>query len=178
VKDYPVARQHLKDAGMPPARVDAMSASQVLGLYHVTQTDRRMHDLEKGLTLPYWQGMPFIRRTEQEIGLDGNPAPDRGGPMGVLVPRIGDVYTSVTRADRALALARAVEAIRAYAAAQSGVLPVQLDDLADLPAPLDPMTGKPFLYALQGDHVTLDAPHAPAAGRSNTGMRAVITIVK
>jgi hypothetical protein len=49
------------------------------------------------------------------------------------------------------------------AAASSGALPRQLDDITDTPVPQDPKTGKPFDYHVQGDVAILSdsQPDAP-----------------
>jgi hypothetical protein len=46
-------------------------------------------------------------------------------------------------------LLRCVEAVRIYAAEHDGKLPARLDDVR-LPLPVDPATGKPFTYKLDG----------------------------
>ena len=52
---------------------------------------------------------------------------------------------AVDRVDRRLDPLQCIESIRMYLAAQ-GRLPARLEDLVDAPAPLDPMTGRPFDY--------------------------------
>ena len=54
------------------------------------------------------------------------------------------------RLDRRVAALRVVEAIRMYAATKGGALPESLDKITDVPVPLDPVTGKPFGYHLEG----------------------------
>ena len=44
-----------------------------------------------------------------------------------------------------------------YAAAHDGKLPATLDDIEEVPIPLNPMTGKPFPYHLEGKTAVLDA---------------------
>jgi hypothetical protein len=51
-----------------------------------------------------------------------------------------------------------VEAIRSYAAANSGKLPGRLEDISDTPALDNPCTGKPFSYSVQGETATLSDP--------------------
>ena len=61
------------------------------------------------------------------------------------------------RMDRALAAMRCIEALRLYAAAHDGELPATLDDIKEVPIPLNPVTGKPFGYHLEGKTAVLDA---------------------
>jgi hypothetical protein len=51
-----------------------------------------------------------------------------------------------------------LEAIRMYAAAHDGQLPGSLSDITEVPIPLDPFRGEPFLYERDGDTAILDAP--------------------
>ena len=44
---------------------------------------------------------------------------------------------------------RHVEALRLYAAGHDGKLPAKLSDIS-VPLPVDPVTGKPFDYAVEG----------------------------
>ena len=53
------------------------------------------------------------------------------------------------RLEQRIALLRCVEALRLYAAAHDGKLPVLLAD-APVPVPVDPITGKEFRYSLEG----------------------------
>ena len=64
-------------------------------------------------------------------------------------------YEKFARADRQLAALTAVEALRAYAAANGGKLPEQLDDVVETPVPANPMTGKPFTYAVSNGVATI-----------------------
>jgi len=84
------------------------------------------------------------------------------------------------RADRQLALLRIEEAIRLYAQAHSGQLPDSLDKIDAVPIPVDPMTGKPFLYRLQGDSAVVETPPTPASVPQNKlqGRRYVIHVRK
>ena len=62
---------------------------------------------------------------------------------------------TTVRTDRRFAAMRCVEAIRHYAAKHEGKLPASLADVKELPIPSDPLTAKPFEYALDGDKATL-----------------------
>jgi hypothetical protein len=66
-----------------------------------------------------------------------------------------NAYWNFARVDRQLAALTAVEAIRSYAAANSGALPAQLSDITETPVPLNPATGKPFEYRVDNGTATL-----------------------
>ncbi|HEX5269924.1 MAG TPA: hypothetical protein VFW33_05535, partial [Gemmataceae bacterium] len=71
------------------------------------------------------------------------------------------VYGAAARLDRRIAALRCVEALRLYAAAHDGKLPVALADVKEVPIPDDPMTGKPFAYKVDGDTATITAGPPP-----------------
>lgn len=82
------------------------------------------------------------------------------------------------RLERKFALLRCVEALRMYAAENDGKLPAQLADIK-LPLPVDPFTGKAFLYQLDGRTATLRSTARPGIGKSPYfNIRYEITIVK
>jgi hypothetical protein len=66
-----------------------------------------------------------------------------------LVPRFSKARRDQGRLEQRIALLRHVEALRMFAAAHDGKLPTKLSDVA-VPLPVDPFTGKPFLYTVEG----------------------------
>jgi hypothetical protein len=66
-------------------------------------------------------------------------------------------YTAFVRTDRRIAELRLFEALRLYADSHDGRLPQRLDDL-EVPVPIDPITGKPFEYRLDGDVARVEGP--------------------
>src|SRR5665213_249037 len=83
------------------------------------------------------------------------------GPLFGVKESIGatyvKVYTVVGRTDRRFAALECVEALRMYAA-QNGKWPAALADAADVPVPMDPMTGKPFEYRVEENKAVLASP--------------------
>lgn len=63
-------------------------------------------------------------------------------------------------AQRAQAVAQLIEALRAHAAAADGHLPARLEALDSTPAPLDPVTGKPFIYEMVEQTAVIESPGA------------------
>jgi hypothetical protein len=72
------------------------------------------------------------------------------------------VFGAIDRLDRRLASLRCVEAARMYAA-RKGRLPESLADVTEVPAPNDPVSGKPFEYKVAGNVATLAVPLPPGA---------------
>ena len=79
-----------------------------------------------------------------------------------LVPALHKVRRAQGRLEQRIALLRHVEALRLYAAEHDGTLPAKLSDIA-VPLPVDPFTGKPFRYEVEG--ATGSPPRHSAVGR-------------
>ncbi|MEW4571424.1 hypothetical protein AB1L88_26415 [Tautonia sp. JC769] len=62
------------------------------------------------------------------------------------------------RIARRVAALRVVEAIRWHASANEGTLPASLDAIEVIPVPVDPVSGAPFSYRLDGEAAILEAP--------------------
>jgi hypothetical protein len=93
------------------------------------------------------------------------------------IPATAKVTVQGVRLDRRIAALRCVEAVRLYAAAHDGKLPAKLDDIKEVPIPLDPFTGKSFEYKAEGDKVTIEGP-APEGEKAsqNNFIRYEVTI--
>ena len=61
------------------------------------------------------------------------------------------------RTERQAAAFRCIEALRMYIADHHGELPATLDEIKEVPIPLNPATGKAFPYHLEGKTAVLDA---------------------
>src|SRR5262249_48814720 len=93
-------------------------------------------------------------------------------PLFELLPAVTKVLDAHSRLARKIAALRCLEAIRMHAKENKGKPPEKLDDIAIVPVPLDPMTGKAFQYRVVGQVITLYAPppaqEAPTASNSFT----------
>jgi hypothetical protein len=159
-KIYPEARRALIARGRPEAEVEAMPVVQVAALYTMQEYRRAQDDAYKWMNLPYWQshgrGDAFRPVTiEQKLA---NPLLTL---FQSLAPALNATRLAALRLDRQLDALQCVEAIRLHAAAHGGKLPASLEEIADAPTPLDPATGKPFVYKVDGDSATLTAPVPP-----------------
>ena len=76
-------------------------------------------------------------------------APDGDGLFADLLPHIVKLRRTQGQLEQQIALLRHVEALRLYAAEHDGKLPAKLSDIS-VPLPVDPVTGKPFAYAVDG----------------------------
>lgn len=153
---HPRAKGFLLSAGLPAEQVHAMPAAQAVGTYFFREYQDFSDELWKGWELPYGQSLDLIPRQEQEYARRRAESPDN--PLLLFGVQTWRVRGSLAQLDRHIALLRTVEAIRDYVARHEGRLPERLDQMVDLPLPINPMTGRPFAYRVEGRTVFLDAP--------------------
>ena len=154
--------------GRPKELVDAMPHVQVAMLVAMGQYDRVFDEYLKCQSLPFWEAKPAFAKAEgaQKAILEGKDGP--AVPVArVLLPALQKVFAARTRIDRQIAALRCVEAVRLYAAAHDGKPPASLEDIKDVPLPLDPATGKPFAYHAAGDRAYLSCPPFPSPKPGN-----------
>jgi hypothetical protein len=87
------------------------------------------------------------------------------------------IYVSARSTKRRIAALRIVEAVRHHLAANDGRLPKSLDQIEDLPIPIDPLTDQPFLWNVDGKTATLRGkplPSGVAQPGSNTARAGVL----
>ncbi|MFL5245012.1 MAG: hypothetical protein ACJ8FY_23165 [Gemmataceae bacterium] len=95
----------------------------------------------KFLGLPSWQ-IDAVAGSE-ELRQHGD------GLFADLMPHVVDDRRAQARLEQRLALLRHVEALRLYAVDHDGGLPKTLTQMS-VPLPEDPITGKPFVYKVEG----------------------------
>jgi hypothetical protein len=164
---YPAARQHLLDLGRPAGEVEALPKSQVVLMHYVNEHDRVRDEVIEAVALPPWQAVPRMEKLTKPFrgGKPGNPI------LVLLMPAIDKTYHARVRSARDLARLRAAEALRSYAAAHEGKPPAKWEDIADVPLPVDPVTGKGFedFYHVEDGRGVLEVPpfpvNAPTLGR-------------
>jgi len=144
------ARRRLVQAAYGPDLVKTFSATQVILTFSATQVilvdekrDYEFHRDErmKLLAVPLWQIDSLAGSKERE--------PDADGLFADLLPHIIKLRRTQGRLEQQIALLRHVEALRLYAAEHDNKLPAKLSDIT-VPLPIDPITGKPFIYSVDG----------------------------
>jgi hypothetical protein len=163
------ARDQLRSAGRPAADVAAMSVDEAVGRYLLWQSTAAGEDIYKAWTLPFPQAGGPLERAAAAFPQDVNH------PLASALSPWHARY-SLARTDEQLAALRVIEALRDYAARHGGRPPSSLGDIADLPIPPDPVTGRPFDYHADGATATLDLPVPPGVGR-RSGRRYELTFV-
>jgi hypothetical protein len=169
---YPRAKQWLIEQGTPQEEVEALSVASVLARYQVGQYDVWYDETLKLTSLPYWQAQEGLRRVERRIADERD-----SNTLIATIPPVHRAYFTGVKLDRQIAALQTVEALRNYAADHNGALPGRLEELSETPASDDPSTGKPFVYRVKANQVTLESP-APPGERPSDAMRVEVNFVK
>lgn len=150
----PLARVYLSEmAQWSEDEVKAMSDEQAIVLY-VVHGFRDVRDTAfKNTYLPYDQG--YRRFGETEARVQAMSEEHRGIEcLCQLLASIGQAQLAEARLERHLAAIRTIEAVRMHLAETKG-LPESLADVKSVEVPVDPLTGRPFLYRRQGEGAVL-----------------------
>jgi hypothetical protein len=156
LKVYPEAKRALIAQGRKPGEVEALPVLQVVALHVLHEYRRLQDDLYRWFALPYPLARPHLEAAERQIA-DAH-AHLVGEPFIALLPAVSRAFVALHRLDRRIAALRCVEAIRIHAAAHGGSLPQRLEEITEVPVPIDPLLDQPFHYEASGDHATLSAP--------------------
>jgi len=157
LRGYPLAKRALVASGLSPAEVDAMPVGQVLLLESAQQFAACRDEYLKWTEAPYWTAAEGL----QEAGGKSDQADREWGaalPVMNFFPGCRAALAAFVRADRQIAVLRVIEALRLYGAAHAGRLPARLEEITEVPIPVDPVTGRPFEYQLEGDVARLGGP--------------------
>jgi hypothetical protein len=159
---YSLAKEHLIAEGMDRNKVEAMAVGQVLAIYSERVYERHANEFETLWYVPFWE---MDRRYRDAEGKLNDARPLWGGadrelfPFAMsLLPAMQAARTAQVKQDRDIAAFRVIEALRMYAADHAGSLPAKLDEIRAVPVPLNPATGKPFVYRLDGKVAVLELP--------------------
>jgi hypothetical protein len=161
------AKKALIALGRPKEKVEALPHLEVALLHAMADYDRALDDFIKWQSLPYPVAWPRIQATikgqrKGPVLLMGYGGEGPAIPLTpLMIPALQKILQARGRIDRRFAALRCVEAIRLFAAAHDGTLPAQLDDIQDVPVPLDPVTGKAFQYQCNGGRAVLFAEPFP-----------------
>jgi hypothetical protein len=169
----PLARQYWHARGLSDKEIDAMPPYKANVMFSLEECDKLWANVNKWFNLPYWQAQAGIDRADramQEATKTG-----QAGVFGFFVGSLGHLYAQQAILQQHLAALQTIEAVRIYAAAHKGKLPATLEETTDPPAPITPVTGKPFPYEAKGNRFVIDAP-APEGYDVSRGVRYEITV--
>jgi hypothetical protein len=144
--------------GVSAEKVKAMSDDEVAVRWYVFQRQARDQRTAAALVLPPREAWPQLKLLRAETAAMRKMLDTPG--EGFVDPTT--IYIAVWSAHRQVQALRVIEGVRHYLATHKRQLPKSLDEIADVPVPLDPMTGKPFEWTIDGDTATLKAPPLPA----------------
>jgi hypothetical protein len=148
---YDESVHELTAAGFSVDLLEKMPVLQValLGRWHRYQALR--DDLYKWAALAYSADRDLALRKQNEIhGL----ARKTTAPFDAFLPPLRPMFQAQLRQYRFLSVLRAIEALRLHAA-RHGKWPTALADVREVPVPIDPTTGAPFVYQASGNYATL-----------------------
>jgi hypothetical protein len=157
-----------KTRRMDSLRVKVMSDDEVIARALVGQYQDMRDDYYKITYLPWRDARTQSDAAEARLRLL------KSGPLVVLAELQSSVMNclrSQMYLDRRVAGLRAVEALRLHAASHDSKLPGELKEVAEVPVPEDPATGRPFEYHRDGDAAVLVLPDAGVRGRPITSYR-------
>jgi hypothetical protein len=162
-KAFPLVKKSLRDRGMDVEELESMSMHQGALLYMLQLYRDQVDDMTKYYCLPYPEaikGFDAVTEHYQKITVN---VPEELWVAEHL--RLGIKFAKVTQTvlERDIAVLRIFEALRIYGASHVGKLPKQLNDITEVPIPLDPVTGKSFEYRLEGATAFLQGPTPPGA---------------
>jgi hypothetical protein len=168
-RKHEAAKKAIIAAGWPADLVAKMPHLQVACLHGFLEYDRELDELMKWESFPYWQARAALEEQDRRLTARRRKPPTADDPaidiVRNLMPAVSRVVFSRTRLERKIASLRVLEALRFYAAKHDGQLPAKLEDITEVPIPVDPYTGKPFEYTRDGDKATLSAPALAVPGR-------------
>lgn len=168
VLQAPQAKKDLAARGWAEKDLAEMPAAQAIILQATTLHREMWDDQVKLFALPYpaaAEELTKIRARSEKIRKEAG-ANSLVVVIALLFPAAEKVFLAHTRVERRLALLRSFEAIRWQTATQGGTYPAQIADVTVAPVPADPVTGKPFVYSVAGNALTLSAI-APGAEKAN-----------
>jgi hypothetical protein len=159
---YSHAKHVLVAQGMDRDRVEKMAVGQVIAIYTERTYRRFADDSEKVSLVPYSQMDKAADALDKRLSAaspTGSSEEREVIPIvSLLLPAMQAARKAQVRLDRDVAALRVIEAIRMYAASHDGRLPARLEDINEVPVPVNPATGKPFAYRLQGATAILELP--------------------
>lgn len=182
VKLYPQAKAYLLSKGYTTQQIEAMPVMAVVMTKAIREYERLKDEMFKWFAFPYAQASNGLKEVKKKLA-EANQSGE-GYPFVEMLPSLSRAYLLPARLDRQINALQIVEAIRMYAAGHDNQLPNSLEEIKEVPIPLDPVTGKSFDYTVKDGTAVLESPPADegdprtARGDLRTALRYEMTIVK
>ncbi|AMV23730.1 hypothetical protein VT84_04910 [Gemmata sp. SH-PL17] len=152
------ATTRLTEAGHKADALAKLSPLQVILMDDFLQYENELDDNMKWTNVPFW-------RAPADFGTQKHP-----GAFGTLLPVYKKVTLARVRLEQLVAQLTVVEAVRAHAAENGGQLPTALDAVK-LPLPIDPISGKLFVYEVKENRATIRGTPPPGQEQWPTSNR-------
>jgi hypothetical protein len=149
------AKQALSSEGTPAASLNVMAPEQLVGLYLYRQYQTNSNEAWRAWELPVWQSAAIL---PDNPGRQYPPHPHPDNPFMIMIPSLRRARFQMARLDQQIQISRLIEALRDYAARHDGHAPASLDDVKDLPMPIDPFTNQRFPYRVEGATAIIEPP--------------------
>lgn len=153
------ARMELLARGHKKEDVEAMPAVQAAFLNSFEKYRELADEHRKWFLMPAADALPGIARAADKAKkVQAQAKNDMVLAVFVMIlPAVEKVHNALVRTDRRVAMMRTIEAIRMHMAVTKS-LPAKLEDVKLVPVPDDPLTAKPFVYAVTDDGFRLTCP--------------------
>ena len=157
----PGAKRYLHEVeGIEIEALDNLPKTQIFFLGVRKYYERTRDEMFKIAYLPAAERVAASSKTNELLENDIKKFGWITFPSGQLLPAVQAAMGAQGRLQQQLALLQTIESIRNHMAEHDNSLPQKLSDL-QLPAPSDPLTGKPFRYTLHAAGATLDGSQLP-----------------
>lgn len=143
---------------IPAEKVAAMSDDEAGVRWYVHKRLARDQLKSAALMLPPREAWPQLKRVQAET----KEMREKTGAKGVDFFEPTALFIATWSQQRKIQALRVIEAVRHHLATHDGKLPKTLDEIQDLPIPLDPLTGQAFVWSVDGQTAVLKAPPLPA----------------
>jgi hypothetical protein len=112
--------------------------------------------MERWTLVEYFEGFAQAQEAEKRFRkqIDGRSFL----AIPTYMPWLAAAWSPVVSNERTIAALLTVEAIRMHAASHDGKPPVRLNEITEVPLPIDPVGGNPFSYEVVDETVILTAP--------------------
>ena len=159
---YSDAKKFLAGKGYSEERIGALPAAQAVLIYQKQEYLEIMDHFFKWFEVPYYQAQPYLQESKKHLDNHRQTKGIKVNLFTAFLPAMSRIAFLQARLDRNIALLRTIEAIRMFAADHSGQLPGSLAEITAVPIPIDPVTGKDFIFRrIDARNARLEAPVAP-----------------
>jgi hypothetical protein len=157
--------------GMDRELVEKMSVGQVMAIYTERNYQRFADEWESLWYMPFWETRRYQRAMEDHVDdakLTGGSSEREVIPLvSLLLPAMQAARNAQVRLEREIASLRVIEALRMYAAEHDGKWPLALADITQVPVPINPASGKEFVYHVEGKTAILELPASDGVHGNN-----------